>query len=115
MEFGGSYNRDREVQRGFGDDGRAATGNGLHTPSTNPLLLDGSKENGEAGLWTPPSIPRLQYKRNAAIQAFVTLNKNFDIKNCGLGLPTRSRLWRQEMWWMRRLKICVCPMENLLR
>ena len=70
MEFGDNYNRDREVQRGLGDDGRAATGNGLHTPPTDPLLLDGNKDSGETRLWTPPSIPRLQYNRNTTIQAF---------------------------------------------
>ena len=43
MEFGSNYNRDREVQRGFRDDGRAATGDGLHTPPIDPLLLDGGK------------------------------------------------------------------------
>ena len=85
MEFSSNYNRDKEVQRGFGDDGRAATGNGLHTPPTDPLLLGRSMESGEVGLWTPPSIPRLQHDRDAAIQAFVTLNKTFDIKNLGGG------------------------------
>ena len=43
------------------------------------------KKSREFELWTPPFIPRLQHNRDAAIQAFVTLNKTFDTKNLGGG------------------------------
>ena len=74
METGHAFNRDREEQRGTGN--------------TFPLLWggkDGSGVSGEAGLWTPPSIPRLLCARDAAVLAFVTINEAFDIKNLGEG------------------------------
>ena len=93
MEFSDNYNRDKEVQRGFRDDGRAATGDGLHTPSVNPLLLEEDKESVEMGLWVPPSIPWLRRERDMAIQAFITLNETFNLQNLGGKFNNFDEAW----------------------
>ena len=78
----GDNNYREEMQRGFRDDGRMATGE-LHMSPTDPLLSKRGKESEEDGLWIPPSIPWLRCERDAAIQAFVTLNETFNIQNLG--------------------------------
>ena len=68
----GGGNHREEVQYGIGHDGREENGAGG---------VEQRDRSVTTGLWTPPSIPRLQHNRDTAIEMFVILNRNFDIRS----------------------------------
>ena len=73
----GGGNHRQEVWYGIGHGGRRESG------ASGEKLCDRSVM---VGLWTPPSIPKLQCDKNVAIWAFMALKKAFCAKNLRFSL-----------------------------